>query len=76
MKSVADPSLAPQDGGLVRAHPDDASDTGMSWGDVLLEFNASPSATLIGLLTAWRLYRPPTLKLLLDRFGLDQLHIL
>ena len=77
---VADPSLAPRGDGTVYAHPDDDSGSGMSWRDVLREYNRNFKANLgdnlHGLLPAWQLYCPPTYQILADRFGLDRLFIL
>ena len=76
---VADPGLAPRDDGLLYAHPDDASDNGTSWRDVLREYNkdylADPESNPHHLLPAWQLYSPPTYKLLRDRFR-EKLYIL
>ena len=77
---VADPALAPRGDGLVYAHPDDDSGNGMSWRDLLWEYNkkhkASPSHNPLRLLSACQLYSPPTYEVLVDRFGLNQLYIL
>ena len=76
VKFVAAPDLAPQCDGWVYAHPDDASDAGLPWRQVLRDYNERPEANALGLLPAWRLYRPRTYKLLKDCFGLDRLFIL
>lgn len=54
---VAQPEQAPRDS-CVYAKPDDLSDTGVPWRQVLLDYNSRGKNTL-GLCQAYRLYRNP-----------------
>jgi hypothetical protein len=46
---VARPESAPDDGAHVYARPDDVSDKGKPWRDVLLEYNAQAGKNALGL---------------------------
>ena len=77
---VAKPERAPPMDKMVYARPDDLSENGKSWRTRLLDYNRKYSTGLgynpLGLLPAWRLYRNPTYKMLVDHCGLDHLYIL
>lgn len=73
---VADPSTAPTGAGIAYARPDDNSDTGISWRDDLLEYNADPGKNSLHLLPAWQLYENRTYERLLGRYGLENFYIL
>lgn len=53
---VADPLAAPSDPARLYARPDDLSDTGISWRQVLLNYNAAPHGNPRGLYPAYQLY--------------------
>ncbi|MGH8737041.1 MAG: hypothetical protein ACREVC_06765 [Burkholderiales bacterium] len=72
---VADPSSAPPDDAIVYARPDDASDRGASWRDVLLDYNRKPENPL-GLLPAWKLYGNPVYGRLVASVGAENVYIL
>lgn len=72
---VADPDSAPRDDAIVYARPDDASDRGATWRDVLLEYNRKPDNPL-GLLPAWELYDNPLYGRLFARVGVENVYIL
>jgi hypothetical protein len=72
---VAVPDSARLDDAIVYARPDDASDRGATWRDVLLEYNRKPDNPL-GLLRAWELYDNPVYGRLVARFGVGNVYIL
>jgi hypothetical protein len=71
---VAQPQLAPADG-HVYARPDDLSEEGRSWREVLLDYNRS-GRNPQGLLAAYHLYQEPLYGRLAERVGLQDLYIL
>ena len=73
---VAKPDAAPPGGDALYARPDDLSDTGRSWRDVLQEYNADPGDNPLGLLPAWQLYTNRTYKDLAKRYCFEHLYIL
>jgi hypothetical protein len=73
---VADPEKAPANSNYVYARPDDMSDTGKSWREELLRYNARLGDNPLGLLPAWQLYENRTYSQLKDHFGLKRLYIL
>ena len=74
---VADPGKAPPDTGYHYAHPDDiCADTGRTWRDELLSYNAAPGDNPLRLLPAWELYKNPVYKKLADHFTPEKLYIL
>ena len=50
---VADPSAAPASDTLIYARPDDSSDHGGSWRDVLVRYNDDPGSNPLSLLPAF-----------------------
>lgn len=73
---VANPEIAPTSNEYIYAHPDDQSDQGKSWRDVLLAYNANPGPNPLGLLPAYELYEKDTYRRLAERFGLENVYIL
>ncbi len=72
---VAKPALAPHSDTCRYAHPDDLAVPGKTWRDLLVEYNASgenPS----GLLSAYRLYRHPVYRQLVEHYGIGKVFIL
>ncbi len=59
VKFVADPRAAPRDTSTSYRHPDDVAYAGLTWRQVLVEYNRDPTGNPLGLLPAWRLYEPP-----------------
>ena len=54
---VADSAKAPADSECAYARPDDVSDTGASWREVLVRYNANRGNNPLGLLRASELYQ-------------------
>ena len=75
VKFVANPKLAPKDRFLYK-HPDEVSDQGIPWREVLEHYNKDLHGNPNGLLPAWRLYKPSIYQRLVDRFGVDNVFIL
>src|SRR5579862_8617506 len=73
---VAQPALAPADGVHVYTRPDDLSDDGKPWRDVLLEYNEQAGNNPLGLPPAYLLYQNPTYGRLVKAFGLENVYIL
>ena len=72
---VADPPPAPYDR-FAYARPDDLSDTGETWRNVLIRYNRESALNELGLLPACDLYTEPIYRRLADRFGFERLFIL
>lgn len=76
---VADPDLAresaPERQAVEYARPDDPSDTGGTWRDLLVDYNRQRDNPL-GLLPAWQLYRNAAYGGLVGRYGIDNVYIL
>jgi hypothetical protein len=73
---VADAQAAPDSRGQVCARPDNLSDAGVSWRQVLLKYNEPPGSNPLGLYPAYRLYQNRTYERLVQRFGLENVFIL
>ena len=73
---VADPGAAPADTGSLFARPDDPSDWGMSWRQVLLNYNQETDNNPRGLYPAWQLYADRTYGRLVEQLGLQNVYIL
>lgn len=76
---VADTASTPRNPAVVYRRPDDAARSGLSWRDVLSNYNEAYSSTKanpLGLLPAWRLYQDPTYEYLVDRLGERNVFIL
>jgi hypothetical protein len=76
VKFVADPDGAPQDNAVAYARPDDISDRGVSWRDLLLAYNREPGDNPDRLLPAWQLYRNDVYARLAGKLGVGKLYIL
>jgi hypothetical protein len=72
---VADPSMAPRSDCLY-AHPDDFSDRGPSWRELLSQYNDIEKSNPLGLLPAYSLYRDDSYARLAEHVGIDKLFIL
>jgi hypothetical protein len=73
---VADPASAPLSDDYVYMRPDDPSDQGGSWRDVLVRYNEAPGNNPLSLLPAFELYERDTYRALVKRFGVDKSYIL
>jgi hypothetical protein len=73
---VANPNAAPPRPELAYARPDDMSDTGISWSQVLLKYNSNPENNAWGLYPAYRLYKNAAYERLTKRFGMQNIFIL
>jgi hypothetical protein len=73
---VAEPLGAPADPGHEYAQPDNLSATGVSWRQMLLQYNEEPRDNPLGLCRAWRLYENKAYGRLVDRFGVEKVYIL
>ena len=72
---VADPLKTPASNCLY-ARPDDTSDEGPTWRELLLRYNDQKNENPFGLLAAFDLYENDTYRHLVDRFGLENTYIL
>ena len=72
---VADPR-APSDGRYHYARPDDLSDRGVTWREVLLEYNRNPRNNPLGLYPAYQLYERGIYGELVERYGVEKTYIL
>lgn len=75
VKFVADPDAALLDESVVYARPDDLSDRGGSWREVLFEYNKKRDNPL-KLLKAWQLYDNPAYGRLVSKCGVDNVYVL
>jgi hypothetical protein len=73
---VASPDCAVEKDGRYFARPDDVSDTGKTWRQLLLEYNETARINPLGLLPAYQLYQDPIYARLVQRFGIDRVFIL
>jgi len=73
---IADPTAAPAEPDVVYARPDDASDQGPSWRELLVDYNKDPGDNPLGLLPSYRLYMNSVYSALADRVGVANLYIL
>jgi len=60
----------------VYARPDDRSDTGTLWRDVLLKYNREPDGNPLGLYPAHQLYENKAYWRLADELGVQNVYIL
>ena len=72
---VANPPPAPHDR-FAYARPDDLSDTGETWRNVLIRYNRESALNELGLLPACDLYAHSIYRRLAERFGFERLYIL
>lgn len=75
VKFVAQPELAPKDQ-FIYARPDDLTDQGANWRDLLLRYNADPNDNQFGLLPACVLYTPTIYQELANSIGRERMFIL
>jgi hypothetical protein len=73
---VARPELAPPADDRIYARPDSAAETGVSWREILKDYNANPGGNPFGLLPAFELYENPIYRALVERFGTERTYIL
>jgi hypothetical protein len=73
---VADPLKAPASEACIYARPDDPSDRGPSWRELLLQYNKTPDENPLGLFRAVALYENRIYGELVERFGLENTYIL
>ena len=73
---VADPDRAPPAKNIRYARPDDPSDNGESWRNVLLRYNHNPGDNPLQLCPANELYLNEAYRQLVDRFGITKTYIL
>ena len=73
---VAHPDDVPPEPDLVHARPDDLSETGETWRERLLTYNANPAGNPLGLLPAYELYNNRVYQQLAGHIGTDRMFIL
>jgi hypothetical protein len=73
---VANPEAAPANPRRVYARPDDISDDGRTWRQVLLDYNKEPHNNPLGLVPAYQLYENRIYARLVERFGVVNVFIL
>lgn len=73
---VADPTFAPARADCIYARPDDPSDQGGSWRDVLVRYNGTSGDNPLGLLQASELYGNNVYRALCTNFGSEKVYIL
>ena len=76
VRLVAHPAAAPADVAAVYARPGDASDSGMSWRDVLLKYNREKHDNPLGLNPAYQLYDNRAYGRLVERLGVKSVYVL
>ena len=77
VRFVAQPDLAPPNKIYTYALPDDDSDRGGTWRELLADYNKrSRDANPLGLLKAWQLYRHKTYGQLVRQLGEENVYIL
>jgi hypothetical protein len=73
---VADPRKAPPSADCLYVRPDDLSDNGPSWRELVLRYNNAPGANPLGLLPAFMLYENDIYRRLVEKIGTDNTYIL
>jgi hypothetical protein len=73
---VADPKLAPAADNYLYARPDDVSESGRSWRELLVEYNEQTQGNSLNLLMAWQLYENEAYGNLVSKFGAQSVYIL
>jgi hypothetical protein len=76
VKFIAHPNAARPKADLIYARPDDRSDRGVSWREVILEYNKTPADNPLKLLPAWQLYRNDVYARLARELGVGNVYIL
>jgi hypothetical protein len=73
---VAQPEEAPQAHDFICARPDDPARKGVSWRDLVRQYNETPGANPFGVLPAFELYDNETYRALVKNFGIENTYIL
>ena len=73
---VAKPESAPTESNYLYARPDDLSDNGRSWREVLLDYNRQSANNTLGLYRACELYANPVYAKLAQSYGEEKVYIL
>lgn len=73
---VANPQAAPQNADVLYACPDDPSDTGPSWRELLQQYNNASQGNPLGLYQAYQLYANAAYRRLVDTLGANRVYIL
>jgi hypothetical protein len=73
---VGEPTGAPQVAGMIYAQPDDVSNNGESWRQLLWKYNRQPGENPRGLWRAYRLYDNAVYERLANHCGIESLYIL
>jgi hypothetical protein len=73
---IADPKAAPADTQHAYARPDDVSDEGKTWRELLLEYNDAPGNNPLGLLPAYQLYENRVYSRLVEALGATKVYVL
>lgn len=73
---VADPDKAPPTDECHYARPDDLCESGMSWREVLLQYNQTPGENPLNLCPAYRLYENEIYRRLVEKLGIQKTYIL
>lgn len=73
---VADPASAPPSPAYVYARPDDMSDHGVTWRELLRRYNQAPGVNRLGLHRAIDLYANPAYGQLAAGFGAQKIYVL
>jgi hypothetical protein len=76
VRFVAEPSTAPGHLAYLYYRPDDPSDRGMTWRQMLLGYNERPESNPRGLLPAWQLYENRIYAQLVKQIGVHNVYIL
>ncbi len=80
VKFIADPQAAPKSASMSYSRPDDMASSGLTWRQVLVEYNRDQAENPLGLLPAWRLYEPRSYPRvysdLVEVYGLENIFIL
>lgn len=76
VKFVADPNKTPASQNIIYARPDDTSDSGSTWRQLLLRYNEDPKGNPLRLTPAFQLYEHPVYRRLVERFGAERVYIL
>ena len=74
---VADPQSAPAKVGIEYARPDDPSGNGLTWREILQQYNSdNVRGNPLGLTPAYKLYNNEVYRRLVDRFAAEKVFIL
>ena len=80
VKFVADPREAPKNRSMSYRRPDDPAFSGMSWREVLVDYNRVRADNPLNLLPAWKLYEPRACPRLygelVEAYGVENVFIL